>query len=138
MDTLTHLNTPEGIEKRRHTFIIWSNAGHASQTKKLAEDPEYFKSVSNRMKATSLAAWEAQYDVMIIGTKKACIAAALPATCLKRNETFLKIGHQQGKKNSQFGSCWVSNRVKSIKIRKEELCEYLLNGYSQGRKMKSL
>ncbi len=42
-------------------------------------------------------------------------------------------GKHAGEKNSQFGSCWVTNGVKPAKIRKEQLSEYLLNGYSQGR-----
>ena len=36
-------------------------------------------------------------------------------------------------KNSQFGTCWVTNGVKPIKIKKENLDEYLSNGYSRGR-----
>lgn len=39
-----------------------------------------------------------------------------------------------GEKNSQFGTCWVTNGVKPIKIKKEKLDEYLMNGYSRGRK----
>ena len=41
---------------------------------------------------------------------------------------------QDGEKNSQFGTCWVTNGVKPIKIKKEQLDEYLTNGYSRGRK----
>jgi hypothetical protein len=41
---------------------------------------------------------------------------------------------QAGEKNSQFGSCWVIKDVKPIKIKKEQLDEYLLNGYRRGRK----
>jgi len=40
-----------------------------------------------------------------------------------------------GEKNSQFGSCWVTNGVKPIKIKKEQLDEFLARGYSQGRKV---
>lgn len=39
-----------------------------------------------------------------------------------------------GEKNSQYGSCWVTDGVKPMKIRKEQLEEYLVNGYSRGRK----
>ena len=41
---------------------------------------------------------------------------------------------QKGKKNSQFGTCWVTKDSKPIKIKKEQLDEYLANGYSRGRK----
>ena len=55
-------------------------------------------------------------------------------------ETKLKIsasmqGKQFAEKNSQFGTCWVTNSVKPIKIKKEFLEEYLANGYSKGRKL---
>ena len=39
-----------------------------------------------------------------------------------------------GEKNSQFGTCWVTRDSKSMKIKKEQLGEYLANGYSRGRK----
>lgn len=41
-------------------------------------------------------------------------------------------GKQKGEKNSQFGTCWVTNGT-PIKIKKEQLDEYLANGYSRGR-----
>ncbi len=43
-------------------------------------------------------------------------------------------GKQAGEKNSQFGTCWVTNG-RPLKIKKEQLDEYLANGYSRGRKM---
>ena len=43
-------------------------------------------------------------------------------------------GKQDLQKNSQFGTCWVTNGVKPIKIKKEELDEYLAKGYRRGRK----
>ena len=39
----------------------------------------------------------------------------------------------RGEKNSQFGSCWVTDGVKPIKIKKDKLDEYLANGYCRGR-----
>ena len=39
-----------------------------------------------------------------------------------------------GEKNSQFGTCWVTNGEKPIKIKKEDLDEYISNGYRRGRK----
>lgn len=50
----------------------------------------------------------------------------------KRISAAAKI-NQCGEKNSQFGTCWVTNG-KPIKIKKEQLDEYLLKGYRRGRK----
>lgn len=48
-----------------------------------------------------------------------------------------KIGEKNsqmtGEKNSQFGTCWVTNGV-PLKIKKDKLDEYLAMGYSRGRK----
>ena len=42
-------------------------------------------------------------------------------------------GLQSGPKNSQYGTCWVTNG-EPIKIKKKQLDEYLANGYLRGRK----
>lgn len=52
----------------------------------------------------------------------------------KRKNTFKERGHMQGEKNSQFGTCWVNDGRRAIKIKKEQLSEYLIKGYSKGRK----
>ncbi len=44
--------------------------------------------------------------------------------------------YQQGEKNSQFGTCWIHNEEKSIKIKKEDLSLYMENGWIKGRKIK--
>lgn len=53
-------------------------------------------------------------------------------------ETINKLkGHtrQQGEKNSQFGTCWITHPVLgNKKIKKEDINEYLSAGYSVGRK----
>lgn len=44
---------------------------------------------------------------------------------------------QLGEKNSQYGTCWVKKDGSSLKINKQELIEYLQNGYSKGRTIKA-
>ena len=44
---------------------------------------------------------------------------------------------QWGEKNSQYGTRWINNGDRAIKIRKEALDEYLNNGWSVGRKIKN-
>ena len=56
-------------------------------------------------------------------------------TIKKLKNKFDSINHQQGSRNSQFGTCWVHNEDKSIKIKKDELQSYIDNGWESGRKM---
>lgn len=46
------------------------------------------------------------------------------------------LGKHEGSKNGSFGTCWVYNETKSIKIKKEELEKYLKDGWLKGRKIK--
>jgi group I intron endonuclease len=54
------------------------------------------------------------------------------------DETKAKIGisnsiSQLGKRNSQFGTCWITNNIINKKIKKEELKAYEQNGWNVGR-----
>ena len=58
----------------------------------------------------------------------------------KLKDTFKKNHHQQGVKNSQYGTCWVykyvDENIQNKKIKKEDKELYLLNGWYSGRKIK--
>jgi len=43
-------------------------------------------------------------------------------------------GKQSGSKNSQFGTCWITYDSENKKIKKEELNNYLSQGWIKGRK----
>ena len=45
-------------------------------------------------------------------------------------------GLGKGEKNSQFGTCWITNGVENKKIKKEELDIFVQQGWKKGRKMK--
>lgn len=49
-----------------------------------------------------------------------------------RKETFVKIKHQQGKTNSQYGTCWITNGLESKKIKKVDI-HLLQDGWRLGR-----
>jgi len=46
------------------------------------------------------------------------------------------IGKHDGSKNSQYGTCWVTNGSENKKVKKEKLDEYLKKGYTKGRIMR--
>lgn len=53
----------------------------------------------------------------------------------KVKDTFKTINHQQGEKNSQYGTCWIHNNQENKKIKKVELQQWLDDGWIKGRKM---
>lgn len=57
---------------------------------------------------------------------------------IKLKQTLKNIGFQQGEKNSQFGTCWIYNldNKECIKIKNEQLDDYIKLGWIKGRKMK--
>lgn len=51
----------------------------------------------------------------------------------KMSATHKKNKDNVGEKNSQYGTCWINNGIKNLKIKKSELDSYLLRGYKKGR-----
>lgn len=64
---------------------------------------------------------------------KMCGESLKPEAIQKRKETYAKNKHAQGENNSQFGTCWLTNSLKNIKIKRNELDEWLKQGYRKGR-----
>jgi hypothetical protein len=56
----------------------------------------------------------------------------------KNNMSRIRKGTGQGILNSQYGSIWVTNEMENKKIKKEELDQYILNGYRKGRVIKKV
>lgn len=54
----------------------------------------------------------------------------------KISDTFQKNKHQQGEKNSQYGTCWIMKDDISKKIKKCDLDVYISEGWIKGRKCK--
>jgi len=52
----------------------------------------------------------------------------------KRKATFIENNHQQGEKNSQYGSCWISKDGIVIKVSKLRLDTFIADGWNRGRK----
>ena len=58
-----------------------------------------------------------------------------PESIAKKRNTYARICHMQGSKNSQYGTCWITNGKENKKIKKEELDNYISLGYNKGRVM---
>jgi hypothetical protein len=51
----------------------------------------------------------------------------------KKQQKYKQNKHQQGTKNSQYGTCWITNGIENKKIKKEELDNWFELGYYKGR-----
>jgi hypothetical protein len=57
-----------------------------------------------------------------------------PEAIAKRSETMQRRGHQKGEKNSQYGTCWITNGIEVKKIPGKNLDIWLKQGFRKGRK----
>lgn len=57
-------------------------------------------------------------------------------TINKIKQIYKELKHQQGEKNSQYGTCWIMKDNENKKIKKEELDTYIQMGWIKGRKIK--
>jgi hypothetical protein len=68
--------------------------------------------------------------------KQVAKLANSPEAIVKKKKTMAERKHQQGSKNSQYGSIWVTHKeYGNKKIKAEMLNEFLSLGYSKGRVM---
>lgn len=52
---------------------------------------------------------------------------------IQRLSKFAKNKHQQGERNSQYGTCWITDGINNKKIKKNEIDNWLSMGYYKGR-----
>ena len=101
---------------------------------RMKNDPEFFNYIIKRKKEL----WsDEEYRNKILphlleNQKKAVTVALSEEVRKKRIKTFNKIGHQQGKKNSQYGKMWITDGTKegSYRISKGDP---IPEGFRKGR-----
>lgn len=77
--------------------------------------------------------WKNNRDFMLVQVELARNIAVGDAARKKRLATYKSIDHQQGEKNSQYGTCWVTDGKTDKKIKKENIESYLETGWVRGR-----
>jgi len=117
-------------------FLEQARYANKVHNQKLKEDPNYTLGVSNAIsKSLKEHFSNAEAYLNCAENARRCqplavIAAQTADATRKRIETFKKIGHQKGAKNSAFGKMWVTNGEHSIMINKEKT---IPDGYRKGR-----
>jgi hypothetical protein len=127
----TGVNSPEGVERRRHTFVIWAASGAAGVKRKREEDPEYDKAFKERTRKAFVKAREKSREKyphgIFYGRKHSDeYKRKMKATLAERRP-------HDGEKNSQFGKMWIYNcdTLESVRIMKTES---IPDGWVKGRK----
>lgn len=112
---------PNSLIKLRDPAVQAKAGRNAAITiaRKRAEDPEYDKAFRENAKKAF------ENTKSFLGKSHTVQTRLLIGEKSKIN--------QLGEKNSQYGTCWVYNEHGAIKIPKDKLDEYLMNGYSLGR-----
>jgi hypothetical protein len=101
------------------------------------KDPEYRKTITESSRRTSTKLWKdpeyraKQLPKLREAQKLAIIAACTPEARKKQKESLAKIGHQQGEKNSQYGTMWITDGAVDKRIKKGDPIQV---GFKPGRK----
>jgi hypothetical protein len=78
--------------------------------------------------------WKEYPELMESNRKKATEKASTKEVIEKRKITYLTTKHQQGEKNSQFGTCWICHQeFGNKKIKLEALQEFIDEGWIRGK-----
>ena len=99
-----------------------SSAGNKGLKKKL-EDPEFRAKFSEAVSKSNILAYEEGRKVSKGWASSATQKAQSPEAREKRKNTFEKIGHQQGEKNSNFGKrwSWANDGVSNFRVEKDNI-----------------
>ena len=84
-------------------------------------------------KANNTEWWENWYNKVCESNKELSLRTQTPETKDKRRDTFTKIGHSQGEKNSQFGKIWISN-ILTKEVKRITLNEVIPESWVRGKK----
>lgn len=113
-------------------------AAHQKAWNTLCDDPTQLAELKARSAAWMTQLHEdgrtKQFVSGSVHHKKALMAAKTESAKIKQKEAFAVICHSQGIKNSQYGTCWINNGTKAIKIKNVDLETYIGQGWLKGRK----
>ena len=137
-----HINV---IGNNKHTVIVRNNVGKYFRISQ--DDPRYLAGMFKHVTDGKVIVKDnnGNREAVLLDDPRYLAGELVPIWkgLHHKENTKRKIGkknsiHQRGKGNSQYGKCWIYNDKESIRIKKEELEEYLTKGWIKGRKIKYL
>ena len=120
---LAGLSTRDDLLKE--LFTEFGRRSHEKYRKNIEENPELEEEYMRKRKET----WNLNREKNI---KKLIFSACSPEAIAKKKQTLVEIEHQQGEKNSQYGTMWITDGTEkgSRKIQREEP---IPDGFYKGR-----
>ena len=121
-------------------FLELNKLRHQKHIAKLNSDAEYKEkfgsAVSKGLKESYKGGRKSPFSDPEVPAKIGRIAGNSPESLKKKKQTFREIRHQQGPRNSQYGTRWIHSQEEKLakKIKKEDP---LPAGWSEGRKIKT-
>jgi len=113
-----------GIHNEEH-YKKFKGSGNIAYIRKLKEDPDFRKKVADRVSKQSIGNNYGAGNKSFTGKKHS------PETIEKMKKSMH--GHGKGIRNSQFGTCWITDTIESKKIKKGD---NIPEGWKLGRKIK--
>ena len=108
-----------------------SEKGNAAFKNRLASDKEFKDSFCSEISDRAKKNWQnPEYRDKLIKARFGKHPS--DETRQKLRETQLGHDRQCGEKNSQFGSCWITNEIVNKKVNKEELDYWISEGWRRG------
>lgn len=104
--------------------------GRESMINRIKNDPEYrkiFQNIGSKNFKEAHAAGKFKYGTSFLGKKH--------KDSTKELMSKIKKGTGVGEKNSQYGTCWITDGEKNKKIKNSDLGIYLNEGWNKGRKL---
>jgi hypothetical protein len=115
----------------REGLADYANAARVSHGSQSCRDPQHYKMMSDvRAKQIREHGIEPDVSAKISETSKRTWTGRK-----HRPETIAKmtLTDRAGKKNSQYGTCWITDGVKNLKVKQNDLAPYVLIGWRRGR-----
>ena len=118
----------------KRDWLAWKGLiGEISQEEKVYELRKLGGLIGGKVSGNKPETKDRMRKLAALTQSKATLAATSPEARAKQKQSFARIKHQQGEKNSQHGTMWVTNGEFNKKIRKDDL---LPEGYYPGRELK--
>lgn len=117
----------------KRDWLAWKGLiGEISQEEKVSELRKLGGLIGGRANGEKPETKDRMRKLAALTQSKATLAATSPEARYKQKQSLARIKHQQGEKNSQYGTMWITNGELNKKIRKSDP---IPESYYPGRKL---